>query len=388
MTGSQAARSVVKETPVAILPKTLTGRRESASYLPAWIVTLLRVPLVAKIAGANAFIVTAALLVALHGGTDGQATRLWLVLLASLGLGLVVNATLVVIALRPLNELEQTARRVWQGELDARVPSSSVADAGIQRVGNTLNILLDGLSADRSRLRALAKQVIEAGDRERASIARELHDSTAQTLAALLLELSVLAGENADPRLNGRIARVRAIVGDVLDEVRLLAHTVHPRVLDDLGLVAALQLLARESMERGSSLVEYIGPLKVEPLDPACASALYRVAQEAAGNAMRHAQARTISIRLNVSNAEADLEIMDDGIGFVPADVERRRPGMGLFTMRERAALVGGRLTIQSDAGRGTRVVATVPLSAASPAPTERLATIGTGNSWKPRAEE
>jgi signal transduction histidine kinase len=349
---------------------------------------LLRVPLVGKIAGANAIIVTAALLVALHGGTGGQATRLWLVLLVALGMGLVVNATLVIIALRPLNELERTARRVWQGELDARVPASSVADAGIQRVGNTLNILLDGLSADRSRLRALAKQVIEAGDRERASIARELHDSTAQTLAALLLELSVLAGENADPRLNSRIARVRAIVGDVLDEVRLLAHTVHPRVLDDLGLVAALQLLARESMDRGSSLVEYVGPTKVEPLDPACGSALYRVAQEAVGNAMRHAQAGTISIRLNVRNAEAELEIEDDGIGFVLADVERRRPGMGLFTMRERAALVGGRLTIQSDAGRGTRVVATVPLSAASPAPTDRLATIGTGNSWKPRAEE
>jgi signal transduction histidine kinase len=346
------------------------------------------VPLVGKITGANAIIVTAALLVALHGGTNGQATRLWLVLLVALGLGLVVNATLVIIALRPLNELERTARRVWQGELDARVPASTVADAGIQRVGNTLNILLDGLSADRSRLRALAKQVIQAGDRERASIARELHDSTAQTLAALLLELSVLAGENSDPRLESRIARVRAIVGDVLDEVRLLAHTVHPRVLDDLGLVAALQLLARESMDRGSSLVEYAGPLKVEPLDPACASALYRVAQEAVGNAMRHAQARTIAIRLNVANAEAELEIADDGVGFVPADVERRRPGMGLFTMRERAALVGGRLTIESEALLGTRVVATVPLSAASPAPTERLATIGTKNSWQPRAEE
>ena len=364
--------------------------RTAAPYLPAWVASLLRVPLVGKIAGANALIVTAALLVALHGGTGGQATRLWLVLLVSLGLGLVVNATLVIIALRPLNELEQTARRVWQGELDARVPASTVADAGIQRVGNTLNILLDGLSADRARLRELAKQVIQAGDRERASIARELHDSTAQTLAALLLELSVLAGENADPRLETRIARVRSIVGDVLDEVRLLAHTVHPRVLDDLGLVAALQLLARESMERGSSLVEYTGPVKVESLDPACASALYRVAQEAVGNAMRHAQASTISIRLNVTDGSAALEILDDGIGFVPADVEQRRPGMGLFTMRERAALVGGSLSIQSEAGRGTGVVATVPLSAASPTPTERLATTTTGtkNSWQPRAEE
>lgn len=355
-------------------------RPAEGAHLPGWVVTLLRVPLVSKIAGANAIIVTAALLVALHGGTNGQATRLWLVLLVALGLGLVVNATLVIIALRPLNELEQTARRVWQGELDARVPASSVADAGIQKVGRTLNILLDGLSADRARLRDLAKQVIQAGDRERASIARELHDSTAQTLAALLLELSVLAAENSDPRLESRIARVRAIVGDVLDEVRLLAHTVHPRVLDDLGLVAALQLLARESMERASALVEYTGPVKVDALDPACASALYRVAQEAVGNAMRHSQARNISIRLDVANAAAHLDVVDDGVGFVPSDVEQRRPGMGLFTMRERAALVGGCLEIQSEPGRGTRVVAAVPLSAASPTSTERLATVGTDN--------
>jgi hypothetical protein len=87
-------------------------RRGEARSLPAWVIGLLRVPLVGKIAGANAIIVTAALLVALHGGADGQATRLWLVLLVSLGLGLVVNATLVIIALRPLNELEHGTPRL------------------------------------------------------------------------------------------------------------------------------------------------------------------------------------------------------------------------------------------------------------------------------------
>ena len=231
----------------------------SPAYLPRWVVAFLRVPLIGKIAGANALIVAAAVAVTVIGDMIGHP-ELWLVLLIALGLGLAVNAILVYIALRPLKELEQTARRVWSGELDARVPASMVADAGIQRVGNTINILLDGLNADRTRLRALANQVIQAGDRERASLARELHDSTAQTLAALLLELSVLAGENMDPRLEQRITRVRSIVTDVLDEVRMLAHTVHPRVLDDLGLAAALQLLARESVERGTVQVTYAGP--------------------------------------------------------------------------------------------------------------------------------
>jgi signal transduction histidine kinase len=359
------------------------GKGGRAVYLPRWVVALLRVPLVGKIAGANAIIVAAAVAVVAIGGMQGKASELWLVLLIALGLGLAVNAILVYVALRPLNELEQTARRVWQGELDARVTPSLVADAGIQRVGNTINILLDGLSADRTRLRSLANQVIQAGDRERASLARELHDSTAQTLAGLLLELSVLSGENSDPKLQQRITRVRSIVTDVLDEVRMLAHTVHPRVLDDLGLVAALQLLARESLERGNIAVQYHGPAKVEAIDASCASALYRVAQEAVGNAIRHARARSVSITLNVFEGEAELEIADTGIGFNPEEVEQRRPGMGLFTMRERAALVGGRLTIHSGAGQGTRIRVTVPINPVSPAPTAGLAVVGSGTSWR-----
>ena len=354
--------------------------------MPRWIATLLRVPLIGKIAGANAIIVAAAVLVALFGHMLGEGSGLWLVLLIALGLGMAVNAVLVYVALRPLQELENTARRVWQGELDARVPPSPVADAGIQRVANTLNILLDGLSADQARLRTLANQVIQAGDRERANLARELHDSTAQTLAALLLELSVLAGQNSDPNLVERIAKVRGIVSDVLDEVRLLAHTVHPRVLDDLGLVAALQLLARESIQRSSVTVTYAGPAKVEGLDVSSASALYRIAQEAVGNAIRHARARTVSVRLREHASDMELEISDDGIGFVPDEVERRRPGMGLFTMRERAALVGGRLIVRSTNGKGTLVVAQVPRISASPAP---MAGVGpeSGKSWQGKEE-
>jgi signal transduction histidine kinase len=362
--------------------KPVPNKGRNPAYLPRWAVALLRVPLIGKIAGANALIVAAAVSVTMIGDMVGHP-ELWLVLLVALGLGLAVNAILVFVALRPLKELEVTARRVWQGELDERVPQMLVADAGIQRVGNTINILLDGLNADRTRLRTLANQVIQAGDRERASLARELHDSTAQTLAALLLELSVLAGENTDARLEQRITRIRSIVTDVLDEVRMLAHTVHPRVLDDLGLVAALQLLARESVERGNISVTYSGPAKVESIDAACASALYRVAQEAVGNAMRHARAKSITIKLAVLNGEAQLEIADNGIGFSPDEVERRRPGMGLFTMRERAALVGGRLALRTGAGQGTRVIAYVPISATAPALTAGLAIVGSGNSWR-----
>ena len=344
------------------------GGAGDIAYVPRWVAGLLRVPLIGKIAGANALIVSVAVLVAHFSGMVGPDSRLWLLLLASLGLGLIVNAILVLIALRPLKELENTARSVWQGQLDARVPSSLVADAGIQRVGSTLNVLLDGLMADRLKLRTLAHQIIRTGDQERASIARELHDSTAQSLAALLLELSVLAGENTEPQLEARLARIRTIVSDVLDEVRLVAHTVHPRVLDDLGLMAAVQLLARETQERSGIPVVCAGPASLRSMDAACASTLYRVTQEAVGNAIRHAKATRVSIGIVQHEGVIELEVVDDGIGFNTADVERRRPGMGLFTMRERAALVGGRVTLQSLPGVGTRILVAVPVTAAAPA--------------------
>jgi signal transduction histidine kinase len=118
-------------------------------------------------------------------------------------------------------------------------------------------------------------------------------------------------------------------------------------------------------------------------MDAACASTLYRVAQEAVGNAIRHARTNSISITLSVHNGEAELEIADNGVGFIPEEVERRRPGMGLFTMRERAALVGGHLTLQTGAGQGTRVVARVPIGPALPAPTAGLEVVGSGATWR-----
>ena len=173
----------------------------------------------------------------------------------------------------------------------------------------------------------------------------------------------------------------------MLEEVRLLAHTVHPRVLDDLGLGAALQLLARESLERSDVRVTYAGPAKVTTIDSASASALYRVAQEAVGNAIRHARAKSITIRLDVGASEAELEIADDGTGFAPEVVEQRRPGLGLFTMRERAALVGGRLTLQSGVGQGTRVRVIVPARPATEEVKVQLATVGSGHSWQRKEE-
>ena len=330
--------------------------------LPAIAERALRVPLLGKVAGANLVIVVAALLAVVAERRSLLPGSPVSILGVALGLSLVVNLVLVYVALRPLTDLEATAARVSAGDLEARVAPSVLADRDMARVGTTLNTLLDRLTEDRARVRRLAAQVISAQDEERARVARELHDSTAQMLAAVMLQLGVAAKESTSPALDARIATLREMASEALEEVRSLSHTIHPRVLDDLGLAAALEWLARQSREQDALDVEVFaddGP--AIPKLPA--SVLYRVAQEAMRNAVRHAAARRVELWLRQSAGTATLEVVDDGRGFDVRRAEERRPGMGLFSMRERVGLVNGTLSVVSAPGRGTRVVATVPVT-------------------------
>jgi signal transduction histidine kinase len=328
---------------------------------------LLRVPLVAKLAGANALIVIAAW-IATEAVNSGRVTSSpALVLAISLGLSLLVNVALVLLALRPLQSLERAAEEVWAGNLEARVPDSPLADSQVRRIGQTLNALLDRLLADRQRLRDLTTQVIAAGDRERAGIARELHDSTAQTLAAITYELTVASSETHDPEQLERLERVRSLANQVLDEVRLLSRTVHPRVLDDLGLSAALRTLVRETADRTGLEIDVTTDELDGALPTGTATVLYRVAQTALANAVAHADASHIRLRLSRSDGHVRLAVEDDGRGFDVARAESERAGMGLFSMRERMALADGSLSILSAPDAGTRVVADIPLTTGLP---------------------
>ena len=324
---------------------------------------ILRIPLLAKIAGANLLIAISVLIglaIARRLNIPGNVESM---LGVALGASLIVNFALVYAALRPLSALESTATRLAAGDMEARVETSVLADRDMARVGTTLNALLDRLTEDRARERQLAAQVISAQDEERARVARELHDSTAQILTAVMLQLGAAARESTSSALDARIAILRELAAEALEEVRSLSHTMHPRVLDDLGLVAALDWLARQTRTQ-SPLVVQVDATDFDPPIPApLAAALYRVAQEALRNAARHADAERVDIRLRRDGASAVLEIEDDGRGFDVALAEKRRPGMGLFSMRERIGLVGGRFIVHSAEARGTRVVATVPLA-------------------------
>ncbi len=356
---------------------------------------LLSVPLPLKLLGANALMLLAACAAAwaTHavGGAGASPARTLLVFAGTLAASAAANVALVSLALRPMRDLEAVARRVWEGDLDARVPRSPVADRDVARVGHAFNLVLDGLVDDRARLRRLAAEVIRAGDRERAHVARELHDSAAQTLAAATYQLAALGRDAeegvAGPELAERAAAARDLVARVLEEVRLLAHTVYPRVLDDLGLAAALHTLGHRVREHAPAVdVEVIvdsavGALPRGAVPDAVASVLYRVAQESVTNALRHARPHCLTVVLRaVPAAGADappaaltVEVGDDGVGFDPADADVRRPGMGLFVMRERVMLAGGTFAVRSRPGDGATVRATVPLAAEAPAAPARL---------------
>jgi signal transduction histidine kinase len=322
----------------------------------------LQMPLLGKLAGANLIIVVAALLAVIAERRSILPGNPVLILGLALALSLAANFALVYVALRPLSGLEAAARRVSAGDTRARVAASILADRNIARIGTTLNALLDRVTEDRARVRRLAAQVLSVQDEERARVARELHDSTAQILAAIMLQLGVAARESTSPALDERIATLRELAAEALEEVRSLSHTMHPRVLDDLGLAAALEWIARQTGDQESFEVAVVAEDRQPPIPAPLASVLYRVAQEALRNASRHSAASRVEIFLRREPGRATLEVTDDGRGFDVRRAEERRPGMGMFSMRERVGLVNGELRVESSPGRGTRIVASVPL--------------------------
>jgi signal transduction histidine kinase len=153
---------------------------------------------------------------------------------------------------------------------------------------------------------------------------------------------------------------MRLTAAGIVNELQVLAQSIHPRVLDDLGIEAALSWLGRTTRERGELEVQ-VETSGGSGLPTAAEWALYRAAQESLRNTERHASANRATIRLTRQDHVVRLEIADDGVGFDVADADARRPGMGLFSVRERLALVNGTLQVESEPGAGTRIIATVP---------------------------
>jgi signal transduction histidine kinase len=218
------------------------------------------------------------------------------------------------------------------------------------------------LAEQRDRLRHAYTALLDAREQEARRIARELHDQSGQLLAALHFALDEV-GALVEPSGRDRIPQIRAMVDDVQHELRRIAHEMRPPILDDLGLVPALDFMARGLARRSGLRIDVGGrrtrlPAQIE-------THLYRVAQEALNNVVRHARARQAAVELDARDGYATIEVRDDGRGFVLDEVFGRRGerGLGVLGMQERVDALGGQLRIESSPGRGTRVHVRGPLS-------------------------
>jgi len=204
------------------------------------------------------------------------------------------------------------------------------------------------------------RRVVEAQELERRRLARELHDETGQALTSILLGLKGLEDAIGGAEARAAVADLRELVVATLRDVRRLAVELRPKVLDDFGLVPALERLTESFAEQTEIDVHFETGLGNERLSPEVETALYRIVQESLTNVVKHAHARFVSIVLARKPDAVALVIEDDGRGFDPADT--REGGFGLEGMRERVGLLEGKLQVESRDGAGTTIVAEVPL--------------------------
>jgi signal transduction histidine kinase len=205
--------------------------------------------------------------------------------------------------------------------------------------------------------RSARDRLVTAQEEERRRLSRDLHDGIGQTLTALTLALDATPAARPDGE-PPHLARARHLATEALAEVRSVAERVRPPRLEARGLTSALHEMARAV---GSQVAIEVDPTASEALPPAHVLEVYRIAQEALGNATRHARAANIVISVDRVHDQLRLRIVDDGTGFDPRHIDGRR--LGLTGMRERAVLMGARFRVTSSPGNGTAVTLLVPLA-------------------------
>ncbi|MCY4189530.1 MAG: PAS domain S-box protein, partial [Bryobacterales bacterium] len=217
------------------------------------------------------------------------------------------------------------------------------------------------LRASRQDLRVLAGRLLKAQEEERSRLARELHDDIAQRLAMLAIDAGKLA-QGTRPGEQGRqaLGALKELIVTLSDDVQNLSRRLHPAMLDDLGLPAALRAECRSLSKRLGIPVSFAAEDPPAGFPRESSLALYRIAQESFRNIAAHAGASEVSAELGVVDGNVRLSIEDDGSGF-DREQARRRGGLGLASLDERARLVGGRIAIRTAPGQGVRIVAEVP---------------------------
>lgn len=217
----------------------------------------------------------------------------------------------------------------------------------------------------RRRLQDFSAGALRASEDERARIARELHDDTAQRLATVLVRLRLLADKVADPDARAACAEIRDAIADTAEGVRRIARGLRPPELQDAGLGSALRSHVRRLEEDGPLDIdlELTAVDRIQDLDTALIT--YRIVQESLSNVVRHSRSPRVRVRVGVHEQEVQGVVQDEGVGFrTEHDLVHGR-GLGLIGMQERATMLGGRVWVESCPGEGTTVRFRLPLERA-----------------------
>ncbi|MBE1876656.1 HAMP domain-containing protein [Myceligenerans sp. TRM 65318] len=277
------------------------------------------------------------------------------VLLLGLTVIVLLNGALLRTVLRPLDRLTAVT-----GQIDLRHPGLRLDEDGsgpARPLVRGFNAMLERLELERSTSTARALRAQEA---ERQRIAQELHDEVGQSLTAVLLGLRH-AMDSAPEPVRAELDELRGTTRASLEEVRRIAQRLRPGDLTDLGLISALAGLARATSARNGPRVRRRLPTSVPDLPSATELVIYRVAQEALTNVVRHARAESVDLGLTLSDGRLVLRVVDDGVG-----IPRGAMGAGIQGMLERARMVGGVLDVRARedrrGGSGTEVRLSLPL--------------------------
>jgi two-component system sensor histidine kinase UhpB len=342
-------------------------------YISQWRHRLRRLPILYRIAIGNGLII----LLGAVGGTlftrhlAREAADLSLILMFS-GLGIVltviINYWIIKTALRPLYRLRRLVDRVQAGQ--AMVDSEDLlreTDPDVNQLAAALHSLVQQLEDHNLKLRALSERAINAQEEERRRIARGLHDDTAQALSMLIIQLERLEQNIPSDtwQLKDRLKEARQLTTRTLQDLRQVVLGLRPTILDDLGLVAAIRWYARSTLESNGVRVEFEVPDQVISLPARVETILFRIAQEAISNIVRHSETESAEISLRYEDNCTCLWVTDQGRGFDVARtsdraLELRR--LGLLGIQERADLIGGEVMVDSNPGQGTRLRVCVPL--------------------------
>jgi two-component system sensor histidine kinase UhpB len=295
--------------------------------------------------------------IAANSNSDLLDPQSAIVLGLAVALTIVSNVMLIQRRFQPLEQLVDQMERADLAQPGANLRSGPQPEGPeeVVRLHQAFTRMLERLEAERRRASSAA---LTAQEQERTRVARDLHDEVNQSLTGLLLRLEATR-EKAPPELAAELAEIRKVANQAMQELLDLARQLRPTALDDLGLTPALAGNVRELSRQGvvEATFEAEGELRGLPEDAQLV--IYRVAQEALTNAVRHAEAEHVQVELRREDGEVELSVRDDGRGFTFDETGR---GLGIGGMRERALLVGGRFQIESRPGTGTRVRLSVPI--------------------------